>query len=227
MNGLMVEFPPRSSCTRTSSRCRLIEAHTPIGPSPSMSLWTSSATESTLLPAKSSCPVQTNPCRAPSTLAKNGSLRSPADSRIGLAWTGWTVPSKLTGMSEASTSPDGSGLARRRWWRTRRFRLRAVLVLGEHERERDVGVVVAVGPHHPVERAGVERGPWPALRSDGRCQSPSESMIRTVSSRACPREHEHVGEVQAPVVTGELEAAGVKWLDILASLLSGWLCASG
>ena len=73
-----------------------------------MSAGTSSAIESTLLPAKSSCPVQTKPCRAPSTSAKNGSLRSPAHSRIRPAWTGRAVPSKLTGMSEAITSPPGS-----------------------------------------------------------------------------------------------------------------------
>ena len=60
------------------------------------------------MPAKSSCPVQTKPCRAPSTSAKNGSLRSPANSRIRPAWTGWAVPSKLTGMDEASTWPPGS-----------------------------------------------------------------------------------------------------------------------
>ncbi len=65
--------------------------------------------ESTLLSAKSSCPVQTKPCRAPSTSAKNGSLRSPAHSRIRPAWTGRAVPSKLTGKSRASTSPAGSG----------------------------------------------------------------------------------------------------------------------
>ena len=110
MNGLMVGFPPRSICSRVPSRRRLIDAHTPItGPSPSMSLGTSSAMESTLLSAKSSCPVHWNPCRAPSTSAKNGSLRSPADSRIGPAWTGWAVPSKLTGRDAVSRSPAGSG----------------------------------------------------------------------------------------------------------------------
>jgi len=57
-----------------------------------MSSGTSKAMESTLLSAKSSCPVQTNPCRAPSTSAKNGSLRSPADSRIGPAWTARAGP---------------------------------------------------------------------------------------------------------------------------------------
>ena len=61
------------------------------------------------MPAKSSCPVQTNPCRAPSTSAKNGSEHSPAASRIRPAWTGWAVPSKLTGMSAARTSPAGPG----------------------------------------------------------------------------------------------------------------------
>ena len=77
---------------------------------PSMSSGTSSTIESTLLSAKSSCPVQTKPCRAPSTSAKNGSLRSPANSRIrpALDWAG-RVPSKLTGMASASTSPPGSG----------------------------------------------------------------------------------------------------------------------
>ena len=74
-----------------------------------MSSGTSSTIESTLLPAKSSCPVQTKPCRAPSTSAKNGSLRSPANSRIRPAWTGCAVPSKLTGISLLSTSPAGSG----------------------------------------------------------------------------------------------------------------------
>ena len=76
---------------------------------PSMSSGTSSTIESTLLSAKSSCPVHSKPCRAPSTSAKNGSLRSPANSRIRPAWTGWAVPSKLTGMSSLSTSPTGSG----------------------------------------------------------------------------------------------------------------------
>ena len=89
--------------------CRLIEAQTPMtGPGPSMSSGTSSTIESTLLAAKSSCPVQANPCRAPSTSAKNGSLRSPAASRIPFASTGWAVPSKLTGKPSASTSPPGS-----------------------------------------------------------------------------------------------------------------------
>ncbi len=74
-----------------------------------MSVGTSSAMESTLLSAKSSCPVHWNPCRAPSTSAKNGSLRSPANSRIRPAWTGCAVPSKLTGIDSASTSPAGSG----------------------------------------------------------------------------------------------------------------------
>jgi len=74
-----------------------------------MSLGTSSAMESTLLPAKSSCPVQAKPCRAPSTSAKNGSLRSAADSRIVPAWTGRAVPSKLTGRESVSCSPAGSG----------------------------------------------------------------------------------------------------------------------
>ena len=85
-------------------------AQTPItGSAPSMSLGTSSAMESTLLSAKSSCPVHLSPCRAPSTSAKNGSLRSPADSRIGPAWTGRAVPSKLTGRESVSCSPPGSG----------------------------------------------------------------------------------------------------------------------
>ena len=106
-----------------------------------MSSGTSSTIESTLLSAKSSCPVQAKPCRAPSTSAKNGSLRSPANSRIRPAWTGRAVPSKLTGMRlgehlagrfglaglGAGGVPGGPGL-------------RAVLVLGEGEGERDVGV---------------------------------------------------------------------------------------
>jgi hypothetical protein len=46
--------------------------------------------------------------QAPSTSAKNGSLRSPANSRIRPARTGFAVPSKLTGISAASTSPAGS-----------------------------------------------------------------------------------------------------------------------
>ena len=75
---------------------------------PSMSSGTSSTMESTLLPAKSSCPVHWKPCRAPSTSAKNGSLRSPVNSRIRPAWMGWAVPSKLTGKSAPSTSPAGS-----------------------------------------------------------------------------------------------------------------------
>jgi hypothetical protein len=52
----------------------------------------------------------------PSTSAKKGSLRSPADSRIRLdpgTWTGRAVPSKLTGIDSASTSPAGPG------WRAR------------------------------------------------------------------------------------------------------------
>jgi hypothetical protein len=64
-----------------------------------MSVGTSSTIESTLLSAKSSCPVHWKLCSAPSTSAKNGSLRSPVNSRIRPAWTGCAVPSKLTGMS--------------------------------------------------------------------------------------------------------------------------------
>jgi hypothetical protein len=63
----------------------------------------------TLLPAKSSCPVQAKPCRVPSMSAKNGSLRRPASSRIRPVWTGGAMPSKLTGIDAARTSPDGSG----------------------------------------------------------------------------------------------------------------------
>ena len=76
-----------------------------------MPLGTSSAMESTLLPAKSSCPVHFIPCRAPSTSAKNGSLRSAADSRIPCPSTTTvrSVPSKLTGKESASTWPAGSG----------------------------------------------------------------------------------------------------------------------
>src|ERR1700749_2532821 len=123
-----------------------------------MSSGTSRTIESTLLSAKSSCPVQANPCRAPSTSAKNGSLRSPAASRIPFASTGWAVPSKLTGKPSARTSPPGSA-----WGGPGGGGcpggpgLPAVLVLGEDEGERDVGVVVAVGVDvDPVDRAGVE-----------------------------------------------------------------------
>ena len=65
--------------------------------------------ESTLLSAKSSWPVQLNPCRAPSTSAKKGSLRRPAQIRMGPARTGRGVPSKLTGRESVSISPAGSG----------------------------------------------------------------------------------------------------------------------
>jgi hypothetical protein len=65
--------------------------------------------ESTLLSAKSSWPVQANPCRAPSTSAKNGSLRRLAHSRIGPTRTGRGVLSKLTGRESVSCSPTGSG----------------------------------------------------------------------------------------------------------------------
>ena len=85
-------------------------AHTPIcGPAKSMPAGTSSTMEVTLLPAKLSCPVQAKPCRVPSRSAKNGSLRSPASSRTGPAWTGGAMPSKLTGIDSASTCPAGSG----------------------------------------------------------------------------------------------------------------------
>ena len=79
------------------------------GPVKSMSAGTSRMMELTLLPAKSSCPVQAKPCRVPSMSAKNGSLRRPASSRIWPAWTGRAMPSKLTGIDSASTSPTGSG----------------------------------------------------------------------------------------------------------------------
>ena len=86
-----------------------MEAQTPMTGPPSMSAGTSSAMESTLLSAKSSCPVHWNPCSAPSTSAKNGSLRSPAHSRIRPACTGCAVPSKLTGIVSARTCPAGPG----------------------------------------------------------------------------------------------------------------------
>src|SRR6266568_5371913 len=61
MNGLMVGFPPRSICSSTPLLRRLIDAHTPMTEPPSMSSGTSSTIESTLLSAKSSCPVHWKP----------------------------------------------------------------------------------------------------------------------------------------------------------------------
>ena len=84
-------------------------AQTPMtGSAPSRLLGTSSAMQSTLLSAKSSCPVHCSPCRAPSTSAKNWSLRSPANSRIAPAWMGRAVPSKLTARESVSCSQAGS-----------------------------------------------------------------------------------------------------------------------
>jgi len=159
MTGLMVGFPPRSSCSRVPSvRRRLIEAHTPITGPPNMPLGTSSAMESTLLSAKSSCPVHWNPCRAPSTSAKNGSLRNPVNSRTRPARTGRAVPSKLTGDALGEDLADGPGLAGLGSGGVPGGPgLSAVLVLGEYERERDVGVGVAVGVDvDQVDRARVE-----------------------------------------------------------------------
>ena len=220
MNGLIVGCPPRSICTSSPSRRRLIVAQTPIsGPSPSMSSGTSSAMELTLLSAKSSCPVHWKPCRAPSTSAKNGSLRSPADSRIGPAWTGRAVPSKLTGIDSASTSPTGPGW---RAWATGGVPggpgLHAVVERGEGEGERDVGLQVAVGVDvDPVDRVGVEfragRGRRYGGRGARRVRVDDQHRLTGLVTVQQPvvmlapgcREDEQVGQVQAPVVAGKLE----------------------
>jgi hypothetical protein len=98
--------------------------------------------------------------------------------------------------------------------------LLAVLVFGE--RERDVGVVVAVGVDvDPVDRAGVElraghrdwRGSAGRVRvhdQHGRA-GPVTVKQRVVVFRAGGRrEDEHVGEVQAAVIAGELEFVGAE-----------------
>ena len=132
---------------RLPSRRRLMVAHTPMtGSAPSTSLGTSRAMESTLLSAKSSWPVQTNPCRAPSTSAKNGSLRSPAHSRMGPAWTGRGVASKLTGRESVRHFAGRLGLlGQLAGGVPGRPGLGAVLEGGEGEGEGDVGLRVAVG----------------------------------------------------------------------------------
>ena len=210
------------------------------GPSPSMSSGTSSAMESTLLSAKSSCPVQSNPCRAPSTSAKNGSLRSPAASRTAPAWTGRTVPSKLTGRELVSCSPTGPGCLA---WAAGGVPggpgLHAVLELGEGERERDVGVGVAVGVDvDPVDRAGVElraghRG-GDGGRGAGRVRIEDQHRLAGLVTVQQPvvmlalrcLEDEQVGHVQAPVVAGELEVVGaevVRHGDSFAGGCLGWV----
>src|SRR2546427_623989 len=170
MTGLMVGLPPRSSCSRVpSSRRRLIEAQTPITGPPSMAAGTSSAMESTLLPAKSSCPVQANPCRAPyvgeeRVAAQPGGQPDP----VYLHGLGHAVEADrdvrgeyladrfgLAGLG-AGGVPGGSGLP-------------AVPVFGEYEGERDVGQVVAVGVDvDPVHRARVELPPGGGRRGRGR-----------------------------------------------------------
>src|SRR5207302_8622257 len=47
--------------------------------------------------------------RAPSASAKNGSLRTPMNSRHSPAWTEWAAASKPTRVASMSTSPAGSG----------------------------------------------------------------------------------------------------------------------
>ena len=128
-------------------------------------------------------------------------------------------------MPSASTSPAGFGLAGLRAGGVPDVPgLPAVLVLGEHERERDVGVVVAVGVDvDPVDRAGVElragdRG-RDRRRGAGRVRVHDQhgrAGVVTVQQGVVMfraggrREDEHVGEVQAAVVAGELEVVGAE-----------------
>ena len=109
-NGLIVGCPPRSTWTSSPSRRTLTVAHTPISGSVlSMSLGTSSAMDKMFRSANASCPVHWNPWKEPSASAKNGSLRTPVNSRTGPAWTDRALASKPTGVSRMSTSPAGSG----------------------------------------------------------------------------------------------------------------------
>src|SRR6266852_6581909 len=145
MNGLMVGFPPRAICTSMLSSRRLIVAQTPITGPASRSSGTSSAIDRTLFPAKSSCPVHWNPCSAPSTSAKNGSLRTPANSRIppGLDGLRGRVEAGQDGRGEHLTGRPGlAGLGT--GGSIGGPGLRAALELGEGERERHVGLRVAV-----------------------------------------------------------------------------------
>ena len=104
----------------------------------------------------------------------------------------------LAGLRAAGV-PGGAGLP-------------AVLILGELERERDVGVVVAVGVDvDPVDRAGVE------LRAGhrGRNRRRGAGRVRVHDQHGRARivgrgEREDVGEVQPPVVAGELEVVGAE-----------------
>ena len=86
-NGLIVGCPPRSTWTSAPSRRRwLTDAHTPItGSALSMSSGTSIAMDRMFLSANASWPVQLKPWKEPSASAKNGSLRTPMNSRTGPA----------------------------------------------------------------------------------------------------------------------------------------------
>ena len=102
--------------------------------------------------------------------------------------------------------------------------LPAVLVLGEHERERDICMVVAVGIDvDPVDRTGVK------LRAGhrGRDRRRGTGRVRVHDQHGCAGmvtvkqcvvmfraggrlEDEHVGEVQAAIVAGEFEVVGAE-----------------
>jgi len=90
--------------------------------------------------------------------------------------------------------------------------LPAVLVLGELERERDVGLVVAVGVDvDPVDRAGVELRAGHRGRDRGRGAGRVGVQDQHGRARVIGRgEHEDIGEVQAAVVAGELQVVGAE-----------------
>ena len=80
-----------------------------IGSAPSMSSGTCITMERTFLSANASWPVQAKPWKEPSASAKNGSLRTPMNSRTRPAMTGAALASSnATGVSSMSTSPPGS-----------------------------------------------------------------------------------------------------------------------
>jgi len=123
------------------------------------------------------------------------------------------VPSKLTGDALGEDLADGPGLAGLGSGGVPGGSgLSAVLVLGEYERERDVGVGVAVGVDvDPVDRARVElrAGHRRGNRGRGAGRVRVDDQNRRVRVVRCG-DNEHVGEVQAAVVAGELEIVGAE-----------------
>ena len=158
MNGLMVGFPPRSICSSTPSWDRLIEAHTPID---------RAAEHVVGYLQRDGVDVVVGEVVVPGPVEAVQGAFDVGEERVAAQPGGQSDPARLDGLGravEADRDVPAEHLADRLGLAGLRAGgvlggpgLPAVLVVGEHERERDVGLLVAVGVDvDAVDRTGVK-----------------------------------------------------------------------